>query len=113
MRTVHHRRFLIHRLFRFFDPTGTLALAPYWRAVAGVSCIKPIAPLAETTLHRKLDSVATMLLTKAVGTPCFWAAAAISAWISSICIACRPWPTPERCIAPLRRGADAADRLQG
>jgi hypothetical protein len=22
MRSVHHRRFLIHRLFQFFDPTG-------------------------------------------------------------------------------------------
>src|SRR5262249_24613996 len=89
------------------------ALAAYWRAVDGCSCIKPTAPLDETTLHRKLDSVATTPFTKAAGTPCFRAVAAISACISSICSSGRLSLARRRWVTRFRRATGAAGRLEG
>ena len=43
------------------------AVSTAW-AVAGINCIRPIAPLGETAFESKLDSTATMLLRKASGT---------------------------------------------
>lgn len=48
-------------------------------AVAGISCIRPWAPLWETALGLKADSAWTMALTKASSTPKRAAAARISA----------------------------------
>ena len=62
-----------------------LASAPYCRAVDGSNCIRPIEPRGETASHRKFDSVATMLFTKAVGTPYFLDADAIGVFTSSGC----------------------------
>src|SRR5215472_3327349 len=73
--------------------SGILGSTPYSVASAGISCIKPIAPLDETTVGSKFDSAATMLCTNAAGTLCFSAAALIIAWASSrehVSVAGRP-----------------------
>src|SRR5215469_15566739 len=63
--------------------SGILGSTPYSIASAGISCIKPIAPLDETTVASKFDSAATMLFTNAAGTLCLRAAALIIAPASS------------------------------
>src|SRR5215469_15287254 len=90
---------------------GTLASAPYCRAVDGSNCIRPIEPRDETASHRKFDSVATMLFTRAVGTPCFLDAAAINACTSSSLRAARFSAAMTRCTAWLARAAGIGDRL--
>ena len=93
--------------------SGTLASAPYCRAVDGSNCMRPIEPRDETASHRKFDSVATMLFTRAVGTPCFLDADAIKACTSSNLRAARFFAATTRCKAPHRPAARIADGLEG
>src|SRR5215471_8163258 len=90
---------------------GTLASAPYCRAVDGSNCISPIEPRDETASQRKFDSVATMLFTRAVGTPCFLDADSINACTSSTLRSVRFSAATTRSTARLRRVAGIADRL--
>src|SRR5215469_16707804 len=90
--------------------SGTLASAPYCRAVDGSNCIRPIAPRDETASHRKFDSVATTLFTRAVGTPCFLDADAISAFTSSRLRAARFSAATAGCTAGRCGAAGIADR---
>src|SRR5215475_4468595 len=91
--------------------SGTLASAPYCRAVDGSNCIRPIEPRDETASHRKLDSAATMPFTRPMGTPCFLDADAINACTSSSLRATRFSPATTHCKARRRRTAEIADRL--
>ncbi len=51
----------------------------YWRAVLGMSCMSPIAPLRETARGLKADSTAMMASTRRALIPCRLAADMISA----------------------------------
>ena len=62
-----------------FWRASKLSVTPNRRAVAGVSCISPLAPAVETASRSKSDSTWMMARTRSRLTPCRAAAASMRA----------------------------------